>query len=104
VRIGNEGRSPVEVHVCNAAPTPAGFAQIVSGDFPVFHFIFHWRRVTSRTKVNVMKDCTKILFSILVAAVCTASFAADKPNCSKTGKNCPMNDNKECNCGKSCSC
>jgi hypothetical protein len=27
-----------------------------------------------------MKDYTKILFSILVAAVCTVSFAADKPN------------------------
>jgi hypothetical protein len=51
-----------------------------------------------------MKDYTKILFSILVAAVCTVSFAADKPTCHKTGKNCPMNDNKECNCGKSCEC
>jgi hypothetical protein len=51
-----------------------------------------------------MKDYTKILCSILVAVVCTISFAADKPNCSKTGKNCPMNDNKECNCGKSCDC
>jgi hypothetical protein len=55
-------------------------------------------------QTNAMKDYTKILFSILVAAVCTVSFAADKPNCSKTGKNCPMNDNKECNCGKSCDC
>jgi hypothetical protein len=51
-----------------------------------------------------MKDYTKILFLILVAAICTVSFAEDKPNCSKTGKNCPMNDNKECNCGKSCDC
>ena len=51
-----------------------------------------------------MKNYAKILFSILVAAMCTVAFAADKPNCKKTGKNCPMNDNKECNCGKSCDC
>ncbi len=51
-----------------------------------------------------MKHYTKTLFSILVAAVCTIAFAADKPDCKKTGKNCPMNDNKECNCGKTCNC
>jgi hypothetical protein len=51
-----------------------------------------------------MKDYTKILFSILAAAICTVTFAADKPTCKKTGKNCPMNDNKECNCGKDCDC
>ena len=55
-------------------------------------------------KSSLMKNHAKILFSILVAAVCTMSFAADKPNCKKTGKNCPMNDGKECNCGKSCDC
>ena len=51
-----------------------------------------------------MKNYTKILFSILAAVICTTAFAADKPNCKKTGKNCPMNYNKECNCGKSCDC
>ena len=52
-----------------------------------------------------MKNYTKILMSILVAALCATTFAADKPvSCKKSGKNCPMNDNKECNCGKDCSC
>ena len=51
-----------------------------------------------------MKNYAKILFSILAAAICTVSFAADKPNCKKSGKNCPMNDNKECTCGKACDC
>ena len=51
-----------------------------------------------------MKNYTKIMFSILTAAICTVTFAADKPNCKKTGKNCPMNNGKECNCGKSCDC
>ena len=57
------------------------------------------------TENRRMKNYTKILFSILMAMICTAAFAADKPaGCKKTGKNCPMNDNKECNCGKSCDC
>jgi hypothetical protein len=51
-----------------------------------------------------MKHYTKILFSILLASMCTVSFAADKPSCKKTHKNCPMNNGKECNCGKSCEC
>ena len=52
----------------------------------------------------VMKNYTKILLSILMAVMCTTAFAADKPNCKKTGKNCPMNNGKECTCGKSCEC
>jgi hypothetical protein len=51
-----------------------------------------------------MKDYLRILLSVLAAAICTVGFAADKPECQKTGKNCPMNDNKACNCGKSCTC
>jgi len=55
-------------------------------------------------ETNHMKNYTKTLFSILAAVICTAAFAADKPSCKKSGKNCPMNDNEECNCGKSCDC
>ena len=52
-----------------------------------------------------MKDYTKLLLAVLVAAMCTISFAADKPaSCKKTGKDCPMNNGKECTCGKECSC
>jgi hypothetical protein len=67
-------------------------------------FIFLLAPSDIANQSNPMQNYTKILFSILVAALCTVSFAADKPSCSKTGKNCPMNDNKECNCGKSCDC
>jgi len=35
--IGNEDRSPVTIHGCNAAPTPSSFAQIVSDDLAVIH-------------------------------------------------------------------
>jgi hypothetical protein len=45
-----------------------------------------------------MESYTKILFSLLAAVVCVTALAAEKPKCAKTGKNCPMNDNKECNC------
>lgn len=51
-----------------------------------------------------MKLATTVLMSILAAMICTTSFAAEKPSCKKTHKNCPMNDKKECNCGKDCGC
>jgi len=31
----NENRSPDEIHSCDAAPTPPGFAEGVSDDLPV---------------------------------------------------------------------
>ena len=51
-----------------------------------------------------MKSYSKILFSFLAAVICATAFAADQPACKKSGKNCPMNNGKECNCGKSCDC
>ena len=51
-----------------------------------------------------MKSYTKILVSVLAAVICTAAFAAEKVSCKKNGKNCPMNNKKECNFGKDCSC
>jgi hypothetical protein len=35
VRVSNEDRSPRRIDRCNTAPTPTGFAEIVSDDFPV---------------------------------------------------------------------
>jgi hypothetical protein len=63
-----------------------------------------WHDGMFAIKIISMKNYTKMLFSILAAVICTAAFAADKPSCKKSGKNCPMNDNKECKCGKSCDC
>ena len=51
-----------------------------------------------------MKITTNILMSILAAMICTTGFAAEKQSCKKSRKNCPMNDKKECNCGKDCGC
>ena len=51
-----------------------------------------------------MKTSMTILMSILAAMICTSAFAADKPNCKATGKNCPMNNGKICKCGKECGC
>jgi hypothetical protein len=51
-----------------------------------------------------MKNYAKIIFSVVAAIICASAFAADQPACKKTGKNCPMNSGKACNCGKSCDC
>ena len=52
-----------------------------------------------------MKTTTTILMSILAVMICTLAFAADQPTgCKKSGKNCPMNNGKECTCGKDCDC
>jgi hypothetical protein len=32
--MSKQARSPARIHSCNTAPTPAGFAEIVSDDFP----------------------------------------------------------------------
>jgi hypothetical protein len=36
MRVSNEDRSPARIHGCHATPTPTGFAEIVSDDFPLF--------------------------------------------------------------------
>jgi hypothetical protein len=78
----------------------------------VDHFLInrcYWKNLLAKNgpcaqNLKGMKTSIKILMSILAAMICTSAFAAEKPNCKKTGKNCPMNNNKECNCGKSCDC
>jgi len=47
MRISNPYYSPFASHCSNAAPTPSGFAQIVSDDFPV---VFH-------SKTSVLTNC-----------------------------------------------
>jgi hypothetical protein len=66
--------------------------------------VFRWLSLNQVNKIVSMKIYTKILFSILVAGLCSVSFAADKPTCKDTGKNCPMNKGKACKCGKECGC
>ena len=58
----------------------------------------------NQVKMPLMKTSMKILMSILAAMICTTGFAAEKQSCKKSRKNCPMNDKKECNCGKDCGC
>ena len=86
------------VQICHHASLL--FAEIVAGR----QTNFEWHCRPSCTKIRAMKNYTKILLSILVAAMCTVSFAAEKPNCKATGKNCPMNKGKICKCGKECGC
>jgi hypothetical protein len=37
--VSHEDRSPFAIHSCDTAPTPTGFAEIVSDDFPVLQAI-----------------------------------------------------------------
>jgi len=49
MRVSNEDRSPARIHGCDTAPTPTGFAEIVSDHFPVFRqglFAFTIQRAT----------------------------------------------------------
>jgi hypothetical protein len=67
--------------------------------------VFLLAQLQLRSKINVgMKNYAKIIFSVVAAIICASTFAADQPACKKTGKNCPMNNGKACNCGKSCDC
>jgi hypothetical protein len=60
--------------------------------------------VRFQAKSIPMKTTMTIVMSILAAVICTSSFAAEKQTCKKSRKNCPMNNKKECNCGKDCGC
>jgi hypothetical protein len=53
---------------------------------------------------SLYEELHQILSSIVAALICVTAFSADQPVCKKTGKNCPMNNGKACNCGKSCDC
>jgi hypothetical protein len=37
MRVCNPDRFPFAIHSCNTAPTPSGFAEIVTDDFPIFY-------------------------------------------------------------------
>src|SRR5947207_11851510 len=39
MRVSNPDRSPIRINRWGTAPTPTGFAEIVSDDFPIFHVI-----------------------------------------------------------------
>jgi hypothetical protein len=54
----NPDRSPAGIHGCDAAPTPTGFAEIVSDGFPVLHardvrqFTGNGQRITSTRAIS----------------------------------------------------
>jgi hypothetical protein len=71
---------------------------------PIFSYFSVRATLVAAEDSICMKTYAKILFSIFTAIICATAFAADQPACKKSGKNCPMNNGKACNCGKSCSC
>ena len=83
------------------ARTGDWFGWLCVGAFAVFLLA----QIQLRGKIKVgMKNYAKIILSVVAAIICASAFAADQPACKKTGKNCPMNSGKACNCGKGCDC
>jgi hypothetical protein len=39
VSVSDKDRSPFTIHGCDTAPTPYGFAEIVSDDFPILQAV-----------------------------------------------------------------
>jgi len=56
-------------------------------------FSFHWRWQYSRATVGYEESFQNPVFDPGSRDL-HSEFAADKPSCQKTGKNCPMNDGK----------
>jgi hypothetical protein len=85
---------------------PSGFRFVTPSILTDSRADFRLLLVHFAKEIRSMKTYARILLSILVAAICTSAFAAEPTpqSCKKSGKNCPMNDNKACNCGKKCSC
>jgi hypothetical protein len=61
VCISNEDRLSVGINRCDAAPTPTGFAEFVSDDFPVFDAMLcataALRRAITETGTSASKIC-----------------------------------------------
>jgi hypothetical protein len=52
MRLSNPDRSPLRIHGCDTAPTPTGFAEIVSDDFPILE-IHHAGRCRCLTDIFI---------------------------------------------------
>jgi hypothetical protein len=53
VRVNNPDRLTVGINGCDTAPTPTGFAEIVSDDFPVLHTAcFHLKLIADAGRIN----------------------------------------------------
>jgi hypothetical protein len=50
--VSNEDRPPVAIDSRHATPTPTGFAEIVSDDFPVLHLLLAILRCYERIARN----------------------------------------------------
>jgi hypothetical protein len=75
VRIGDEDCLPAMIHGCNTAPTPTGFAEIVSDDFPVLHSAFLARRS------SFAHAASSALFRAMAAVVAVLACVARITSC-----------------------
>jgi hypothetical protein len=60
MRVSNPDRSPVGINRRYPAPTPTGFAEIVSDYFPVLHAMDSGRLFLHTTMTKCMKEMTRV--------------------------------------------
>ena len=79
VCISNEDRLSVGINRCDAAPTPTGFAEIVSDDFPELHvdrivpLLVSTQQSQNDMKGGAMTRATTFAIAA-IALLCTAAF------------------------------
>lgn len=60
--------------------------------------------MNSAPKINLHKKLHENLLFASGGGDFHDYFCGGQAELQKTGKNCPMNDKKECDCGKDCGC
>src|SRR5262249_49146549 len=76
MRVSNPDRSPVRIHSRDTAPTPTGFAEIVSDDVPIFHCVLG-RDLKLRIRV---RGSRQLLICMHNKPSCIAALCGYNPN------------------------
>ena len=72
MRVSDKDCSPFAIHSCDAAPTPSGFAEIVSDDFPIRQrsWILFFYCPNSNDKIRTARrSCTPIFLFVSKSAL-----------------------------------
>src|SRR6266487_4165716 len=74
--VSHEDRSPFAIHGCDTAPTPTGFAEHVSDDFPLLHAPYVLRIIVCRRRTfrllwrSVCSNCNFCMHCTLMLVLC----------------------------------
>ena len=76
MRVSNEDRSPVGITRCDTAPTPTGFAEIVSDYLPVLHAVDRALLRPTQRRQNDMRQAQWMRETFTIAAVAFVCITA----------------------------